>query len=75
MLRLGVNGVAATNENVALGKYPIGASERLYALGKPQGVVRDFVDDLKTDTARASVASKSRLLAIAARIPGKHLGM
>lgn len=74
VLCLGVNGIAATNENVALGKYPIWSFERLYTLGKPQGAVRNFIDYLKTQDVQASIVPKSGFLAFTAAPESLRLG-
>ena len=55
---LSLDGVAATEENITLGKYPVWAYEHMYTKGEPNGLTKTFLDYMVSDEVQKSLVPK-----------------
>ncbi len=65
LMCFGVAGVAATNDNVAVGKYPIWSFEHMYTMGPAAGRIKDFLDFALSAEIQSTVVPTSGFLPIA----------
>ncbi|RYM06915.1 phosphate ABC transporter substrate-binding protein [Sporolactobacillus sp. THM7-7] len=49
VVKLSIDGVEATDENVASGKFPVWAYEHMYTKGDPSPLVKSFIDYMMSD--------------------------
>lgn len=49
VVALSIDGVEATDENVASGKFPVWAYEHMYTKGEPKSPVKEFLDYMMSD--------------------------
>ena len=60
-----VAGVAASNESIATGAYPIWSYEHMYTLGPANGAIKDFLDFMQSAEVQNSIVPASGFLPIA----------
>ncbi|MDD9147902.1 MULTISPECIES: phosphate ABC transporter substrate-binding protein [unclassified Sporolactobacillus] len=50
IVKLSIDGVQATEDNVASGKFPVWSYEHMYTKGAPTGLAKAFIDYMMSDT-------------------------
>jgi phosphate transport system substrate-binding protein len=53
VVKLSIDGVAATYANVAAGKFPVWSYEHMYTKGAPTGLTKAFIDFMMSDTVQS----------------------
>ncbi|MFC4617746.1 phosphate ABC transporter substrate-binding protein [Camelliibacillus cellulosilyticus] len=55
VVKLAIDGVEATNENVETGKFPVWAYEHMYTKGKPDTLEKSFLDYMMSDAVQTKM--------------------
>jgi phosphate transport system substrate-binding protein len=61
---LSIDGVAATDENVQTGKFPVWAYEHSYTKGEPNELAKAFIDYMMSDEVQTTILAKQGYLPV-----------